>query len=241
MIFSELKQQAREINRKSNPSVFLAGLLVFLLGLVVTWITGRLLYGGFSESNFQKAMEYMQEGRYEYASSYLAQFAPKPSSQMMDAVLTFLVEIVGVGFSIFTINTVRSASPCLENLLDGFSMFLRVFLLLLLEGIFIFLWSLLLVIPGLIAAYRYRQAVYLLIDHPEMSVLDCLRKSKELMRGHKWELFSLDLSFLGWWLLSAICAPVSIYLRPFTETTRVLYYQRLAGIDNIVEPEASFF
>lgn len=98
-----------------------------------------------------------------------------------------------------------------------------------LQGLFVFLWSLLLVVPGIIAAYRYRQALYLLLDHPEKSAWQCLRESAAVMRGHKWELFVLDLSFLGWMLLSALFAPVSIWLDPYRAITNANYYNRLVG------------
>ena len=73
-----------------------------------------------------------------------------------------------------------------------------------------------------------RQALYLLLDHPEMGVTECIRESKRLMRGHKAELFILDLSFIGWALLSVIPF-VSIYTIPYTEATYALYYCQLAA------------
>ena len=87
------------------------------------------------------------------------------------------------------------------NLFDAFGMFFRVIWLYILEGVFIFLWSLLFIIPGFIAFYRYRQALYLLLEHPEMSALQCISESKRIMAGHKGELFVMDLSFFGWALL----------------------------------------
>ena len=72
-------------------------------------------------------------------------------------------------------------------------------------------------------------ALYLLLDHPEKSAWQCLRESAAVMRGHKWELFVLDLSFLGWMLLSALFAPVSIWLDPYRAITNANYYNRLVG------------
>lgn len=74
----------------------------------------------------------------------------------------------------------------------------------LLRSLLVGLWSLLLVIPGIIAGYRYSMADYLLINHPEMGAVEALRRSKELMRGNKMAAFSLDWSFLGWALLTFI-------------------------------------
>ena len=63
----------------------------------------------------------------------------------------------------------------------------------------------------------------------EKSAWQCLRESGALMRGHKWELFVLDLSFLGWMLLSAMFAPVTIWLDPYRAITNANYYNRLVG------------
>lgn len=73
-----------------------------------------------------------------------------------------------------------------------------------LMDLYVFLWSLLLVVPGIVAAYRYRMVPYLLAEHPEMSAQEVLQRSKELMMGEKWNAFVLDLSFIGWNLLSVL-------------------------------------
>ena len=135
--------------------------------------------------------------------------------------------MVSVGFAIFTLHVSRDEKAEFGNLFDGFGLFFRVLWLGILEGLLIFLWSLLLVVPGIVAAYRYRQALYLLLDHPERSAWQCLRESSALMSGHKWELFVLDLSFLGWAMLSAMFAPVSIWLDPYRAITNAGFYNRL--------------
>ena len=94
--------------------------------------------------------------------------------------------------------------PALGNLLDGFGFGLKVVILNILEAVFIGLWSMLLLFPGVIAYYSYSQAIYILVDDPTKSPMQCIRESKAMMAGHKGELFALDLSFLGWYLLSLI-------------------------------------
>ena len=79
------------------------------------------------------------------------------------------------------------------------------------------------------------EAFYLLLDHPEMGVMDCIRESKRLMNGRKGELFVLDLSFFGWLLLTAIPLvglAVSIYVTPYIETTRAGFYLAVTGLDS---------
>ena len=131
---------------------------------------------------------------------------------------------------------IRQQQNSLWNLMDGFQSFLKIIGLNIITGIFTFLWSLLFIIPGIVAAYRYRQALYLLLDHPEMGIFECIRESKRLMRGHKAELFILDLSFIGWALLSIIPF-VSVYTLPYTESTYALYYSMLREQDAAPGPD----
>ena len=148
---------------------------------------------------------------------------------VIDLLLNFMIWLLYAGFVVFVLRMIRQQQNSLWNLMDGFQNFLKIIGLNILTGIFTALWSLLFIIPGIIAAYRYRQALYLLLDHPEKSAWQCLRESGALMRGHKWELFVLDLSFLGWMLLSALFAPVSIWLDPYRAITNANYYNRLVG------------
>ena len=155
---------------------------------------------------------------------------------IIDLLLNFMTWLLYAGFVVFVLRMIRQQRNSLWNLMDGFQNFLKIIGLNILTGIFVALWSLLFVIPGIIAAYRYRQALYLLLDHPEMGVLECIRESKRLMRGHKAELFILDLSFIGWALLSIIPF-VSVYTLPYTESTYALYYSMLREQDAVPGPD----
>lgn len=90
-----------------------------------------------------------------------------------------------------------------------------------LRNLYIALWSLLFIIPGVIKAYEYRMIPYILTDCPDMPRQEAFRISKEMMRGNKMEAFLLDLSFLGWSLLAAItCGIVGIfYVSPYVAAT----------------------
>ena len=87
---------------------------------------------------------------------------------------------------------------------SGFSNFWRAVGLILLQGVFIFLWALLLIIPGIIAAYRYKLAFFVMADNPQISPIEAIRVSKYLTSGNKGKLFLLDLSFIGWAILLVI-------------------------------------
>ena len=91
------------------------------------------------------------------------------------------------------------------------------------------LYFLLLVVPGIIKAYEYRFVSYLTADHPEMSGTEVITLSRQMMRGHKWRAFVLDLSFLGWYILSAFTFfLLSIfYVNPYKHSTDAELYKAL--------------
>ncbi len=109
-----------------------------------------------------------------------------------------------LGLSILLLTFFRTKKVDNSLTFEGFSYFTKAFLLQLLIWVKIFLWGLLFVIPGVIAYYRYSQAFYILADHPEYSVTQCVEESKRLMYGNKGKLFCLELSFIGWGFLAAL-------------------------------------
>ncbi len=109
-----------------------------------------------------------------------------------------------LGFMMLLLTFFRTKKINYSLNFEGFSFFGKAFLLQLLIWVKTFLWSLLFVIPGIIAYYRYSQAFYILADNPDYSVTQCVEESKRLMQGNKGKLFCLELSFIGWGLLAAI-------------------------------------
>ena len=92
----------------------------------------------------------------------------------------------------------------------------------------VFLWSLLLVVPGIIKGYAYSQAFYLLNDNKKLGYKEALEESEKMMDGHKWELFVLQLSFIGWSLLAVLtCGIGFLWLTPYMNTTLANYYEDL--------------
>ncbi len=229
---SLLKRRAREVISSSNPRVILVGLVYLLLCAVVELLSSNVLSVNISESEAMNYLNYFMNGNYDYALKYIDSMKPPASAYAINALLILVMSVVSAGFVLFLLNTIRGRSPSYGNLLDGFGFFFRIILINALAALFIWLWSLLLIVPGVIAYYRYSQAIYILLDDPTKSPLRCLRESKELMRGHKGELFVLDLSFLGWYLLRIV--PMlgfasRIWSVPYIATTKALFYERLRG------------
>lgn len=112
------------------------------------------------------------------------------------------------GITLFFMRLFRGSETEIATVMCGFEKFLKTLGLSLYMAVFIFLWSLLFIIPGIIAAFRYSQAYYILADDPEKSISQCVNESKALMAGNKGKLFALNLSFIGWYFLAMI--PVGI-------------------------------
>ena len=90
------------------------------------------------------------------------------------------------------------------HLFNGYGYYFKSFSLMIIKGVYIFLWSLLFIVPGIIAAFNYSQAYYILADHPEKSVFQCIRESKAIMAGNKARYFIMLLSFIGYYFLLAL-------------------------------------
>lgn len=230
----ELKERSKDLIARSKPQVLLVGLIYIILGLIMYLLSSRLLGINYTDTLKQLYTQYLESGNVEYAMAVATRMTPPIYAVALSWVTDFLMYIVGAGFVLFLLNTIRRAGASYGNLLDAFPLFFKLFLLSLLTSVFTFLWSLLLIFPGVIASYRYRQALYILLDHPEKSPLQCIRESTELMKGHKMELFILDLSFIGWTLLASIPYVgyiIQIWTVPYIDLSYALYYEKLSGGD----------
>ena len=115
---------------------------------------------------------------------------------------------------------------------DLFSQFHRLWTCIgmtLVMGFFIILWSLLLIIPGIIAAYRYAMVPYLMAEFPDLGIMDAMRESKRLMKGNKWRLFCLEVSFFGWGLLGALTVIGSLWVVPYIQAAMAAFYMDVTG------------
>lgn len=133
-----------------------------------------------------------------------------------------------LGLISFFMSYARGNHQPVSEIFYGFKHWGKALLLTLLIGIFTFLWALLLIIPGIIASFRYVMAYYILRDHPEISSMEAIRRSKALMVGHKWRFFVLGLTFIGWALLSLLTLGIGfLWLNPYIQVTTAHFYDDL--------------
>lgn len=103
-----------------------------------------------------------------------------------------------------------------------------------LRGFYNFLWALLLIIPGIIKAYEYKMVPYIISEEPDLSADEAISRSRNMTDGHKWDMFVLDLSFLGWYLLGLLFFGIgSIFVYPYEEATYAKLYNILSGNDSM--------
>ena len=117
-----------------------------------------------------------------------------------------------------------------KTLFSKFDQFGAAFLMKLLTGIYTFLWMLLFIIPGMIASLSYAMAPFIMAENPDMKANAAIRRSKELMDGHKWELFCLDFSFIGWGFLCILTLGIGmLFLAPYKAAAYAAFYRRISG------------
>ncbi|MGF2623996.1 DUF975 family protein, partial [Bacillus cereus] len=114
----------------------------------------------------------------------------------------------------------------------------------LLQAIFLFLWSLLLIVPGIIKYFSYSMSYYILVENPDYTASKALRESKRIMKGQKLKLFVLWLSFIGWFLLAAFIGMFTfnlsfIFISPYYNTTVSHFYLDLIKKQDIGEAKVS--
>ena len=113
-------------------------------------------------------------------------------------------------------------------LFEGFQDYGRIFVTMLLQAVYTILWSLLLVIPGIIKSYSYAMTSFILKDEPEMKNNAAIEKSMAMMEGNKMKLFMLDLSFIGWAILCIFTLGIGLlFLQPYVAISRAAFYEDL--------------
>lgn len=146
---------------------------------------------------------------------------------------------LSLGYIVFIQAIFRRKQTSPAEVFYGFEHFGRAFGLFFVINILVMLWTLLFIIPGIIAGYRYSMAFYILADNPNISVMDAIRESKRMMRGNKWKLFCLNLSFIGWIFLGGLTLGIGyLWLTPYMTASEFGFYEVANGNLRPRRPEA---
>lgn len=220
MTRGEMKQRARYLLATTRPHPCLVTLALLAFGWIVNYLAQKI--GGqpiLVDLNAVEALDFRNMVRIDLANTEFVPTAILIAFQLVIIILSF-------GYTGYLLRVVRGESSGVGNLLDGFGIAGRAIVLTIFIDVLVALASALLFVPGVILSYAYAMARRLQMDHPDWSPVRCMRESRYMMRGHKWDLFVLQLSFLGWLILATIPG-VSVFVKPYVALTETVFYENL--------------
>jgi hypothetical protein len=251
----QLKRDAKLIMKEKARPVYLITILYLVIGTIVILLTQSVIgldqwtneMNEISWSYQQAALDpNLVSVRIEEAmNDFIGRLTP--FAGLLSLVLSIVLSIVVFGYVIAFLRLSRRQDTDVRTLFDGFAHTVKLIGLQIMIGIFVFLWSLLLIVPGIIASFRYSMAAWILADDPSKGVMQCIRESKEMMRGHKGELFVLDLSFIGWMFVGSFVSMIlsmfigamipifSIWLLPYMQLTTAGFYNSVSGMNRAAD------
>lgn len=136
--------------------------------------------------------------------------------------------LVLVGVSTFAMNLAKNKKARINDVFSNFNIYLKTLGLYLLVAIIVCVGFALFIVPGIILTLMLSQSFFILNDDNEKPVVECIKESVKMMKGHKWEYFVLQLSFIGWWILVAFtCGIAALWVQPYVWVTEANYYVKL--------------
>lgn len=149
--------------------------------------------------------------------------------------LNLLLLPMGFALTVMFLDLVRGGKLLAGNLFKYYKK-QNVWAVTILSGIYIILWMFLLIIPGIIKAYSYSMAPYIVKDNPEIGADAAIRESMKMMKGYKMKLFLLDLSFIGWAILALLTLGLGLLLlEPYMYSARAVFYEELKAERGMVD------
>lgn len=154
-----------------------------------------------------------------------------PTGMGINGIWSLLCLPLEWGYTVWFLKLIRKEDIRYESLFDGYKDFVRTFLTYFLYGIAVAIGTLLFIVPGIILAIGLMMSIYLIKDDKEISAMDALKKSWEMTKGHKMNLFMLGLSFIGWFILCILTLGIGfLFLVPYIDTAFAYYYEDLKSV-----------
>jgi uncharacterized membrane protein len=225
-----LKMDAKDAMREALVSPYMVTIILGVITIVLSAVQGFLD---------------IWQGMIDNAGAYgdIGQTGAFAASSVIFVIINVIIStIIQFGYQSYCLKVAnRDNTMSYGDLFGSVRYFFKALGLLLMVSLLTFLWALLFIIPGIIAAYRYSQAIFVLVEDPSKGIMQCIRESKEMMVGHKWEFFVLELSFILWQLLGLVtCGLAFIYVYPYMKVTFANYYNAVKP-KTVVYEEATVF
>lgn len=229
-----IKQEAKTLIHTGRVSPILMSVIMLVIVTALDYFSSLFGYGTITVEDLQYMLE-SGDTSLLLESTQLT----SPMQPFVPILVTLVSTVLYAGYYSYLMGIYRGEEMQYSSLLDGFSIVGKVIWCDLLVAIKVFLWSMLFVIPGIIAAYRYRFALYNLLRNNSLTVSQAIALSCRQTEGMKFDLFVLDLSFIGWNLLSALTLNIlSVWVMPYTALSDLGYYNEALGrLGNMAEGE----
>ena len=243
---SDFRSIARNALKGKWGIAVIAGLIASLLGAIGS--SGPELNLELNEGNFNASLQILGQdvistnGGAEFwtifagIATYIAIFAV-----ITGIALFILGSIVEVGYMKFNLDLVdRQKEAEIGTMFGYFQFWKSAAFARLLKGVYILLWSLLFIIPGIIAAYSYAMTSYILAENPELTASEAIERSKQMMSGNRWRLFCVQISFIGWEILSTLLTfgIGGLWITPYKQATTAAFYREISGTEyKYAQPE----
>ena len=234
---ADFRQEARAALQGKWPLAILVGLVAAILGGATSGGPGFKI--NFTGGSLNANIQYAGQTIYSWGDGItpgLRTFLVGGAvylilAAIMVGVLYFVLgSVVKVGYARFNLDLTAGETPSFETSFSYFPHWKTVAAAQLLQTVYIFLWTLLLVIPGIVAGYSYAMTGYILAEHPELSASETIAQSKAMMEGNRWRLFCLQFSFIGWDILCALTLGIgNLALRPYRHAAEAAFYRELYG------------
>lgn len=206
---TEYRVSGRELTKGKILNIFLVGLIFSIVLGIVTGI-GQ----AFGPTIDQNTLQVIDPG--------------VPALNFLFSVIALLVSgYVTYGFTKMMIGVTKNEQPDIEKVLTSSikDQPIKAPLLMFITNVFLALWTLLFIIPGIIKSYSYAMTSFLLVNEPNIQPVDAITKSRKIMDGKKMQLFLLDLSYVGWYILSLFTLGIlSIWVSAWHQTARTLFF-----------------
>ncbi len=225
----EIKAEAKEIMRTARVSPYIVTLLVIVVGFTLNRVVD-LVQGGslfFSYDRYRSYLAIVSSGDMEALERWILSLPQDTGASFFLSILVSLVMLVlNGGYYIYCMGIRQGAEMPYATLADGLGVAGKLIWCSIQIGVKVFLWSMLFWIPGIIAAYRYRFAYYNILTDGSLSAGDAIRLSCQQTQGLKGQLFVLDLSFIGWSILSSMTMGLlGVWLTPYMTLCDLAYFE----------------
>ena len=234
---ADFRRIAREALSGKWGIAVLVGLIASLLGAAASNTPELNL--NFSDNGANLGVQYAGQTIYSSGQGWnpqLAGFILGGATAIILAALVLAVvyyilgSVVEVGYARFNLDLVdKVKEPEIGTLFGYFSHWKTTAAAKFLQGLYVLLWSLLLIIPGIIAGYSYAMTGYILAENPELTASEAIARSKEMMAGNRFRLFCLHFSFIGWEILCTLTLGIgNLWLQPYKKTAVAAFYREVS-------------